>query len=291
MKDSYELSGPKVIPLVDPTTKEELKLTKDGYFQNPRTKDIFAVNDSGFVIELKDPETNSKAHIENDFLVSDSTGKKYPINEKGQVIIHKPEEEISKKQPTTLPQKTPIKQVSIEDIYKNYVYNVLNTILKESGVIVEFSMDKENKICSSTVVSTTGLNKRIVYAMRFQNTDSFQNNVLFTIVREFSKMSGNLSFKIIENINNYNCTLKNNDNDTVSFINITDGCSRKLKTEVEKVRGNIEKKKPEPKKQIPIENQEQVPDEDLEKFKFYLVTITISLLIILCVFGIILLLG
>ena len=58
MKDSYELSGPKVIPLVDPKTDEELKLTKDGYFQNPRTKDIFAVNDSGFVIELKDPETN-----------------------------------------------------------------------------------------------------------------------------------------------------------------------------------------------------------------------------------------
>ena len=286
MKDSYELSGPKVIPLVDPKTEEELKLTKEGYFQNPRTKDIFAVNDSGFVIELKGPETNSKAHIENNFLVSDSTGKKYPINEKGQVITQKQTEEISKKQPSVLPQKAPIKQVSIEDIYKNYVYNVLNTILKESGVIVEFHMDKENKICSSTVVSTTGLNKRIVYAMRFQNTESFQNNVLFNIVREFSKMSGNLSFKIIENVNNYNCTLKNNDNDTVSFINITDGCSRQLKTEVEKVRSTFKEKQPETKKQVSTET-----DESLDKFKFYLVTITISLLIVLCVFGIILLLG
>ena len=285
MKDSYELTGPKVIPLVDPKTKEELKLTKDGYFQNPRTKDIFAVNDSGFVIELKDPETNSKAHIENNFLVSDTTGKKYPINDKGQVIVEKKKEAVERKQPTVLPQKVPIKQVPIEDIYKNYVYNVLNTILHESGVIVEFNMDKENKFCSSTVISTTGLNKRIVYAKRFQNTDTFQNYVLFTIIREFAKLSGKVSIKAINNVNNYNCTLKNSDNDTISFTNIINDYSKQLKNEIEKIREPEENKKVE--QQYPIEEK----DEELEKFKFYLVTITISLLIILCVVGIILLLG
>ena len=61
--------------------------------------------------------------------------------------------------------------------------------------------------------------------------------------------------------------------------------SKQLKNEIEKIREPEENKKVE--QQYPIEEK----DEELEKFKFYLVTITISLLIILCVVGIILLLG
>ena len=92
----------------------------------------------------------------------------------------------------------------------------------------------------------------------------FKNNVLLTIVEEFIKNSEEVTYKE----NNNNLTLKNKDTDEIRFINIKENLLNKIKY-----------------------YEEIEYDEKLELFKFYLVTITITLLIILCVLGIVLVLG
>ena len=202
MEGVNELNGPKIIPLVDPDTGEELKLTKDGTFQNLRTKAEFIVNDRGFIISLTDPKTKEKAHIENNnILVNNNTGTKYPITKKGEIILEKKQPQTTKKQQPVVQQKIKpaIKQIPLETIYKDYVNRYLNLVYKERGVILEFTFNKENTYCTSSALS----NNKIIYKTNFQNIDKFKNNVLLTIVEEFIKNSEEVTFKENNNIYKY----------------------------------------------------------------------------------------
>ena len=289
MEGVNELNGPKIIPLVDPDTGEELKLTKDGTFQNLRTKAEFVVNDRGFIISLTDPITEGKAHVENDLLVSDDTGKKYPINKKGEIILEeKKEEKVSRPQPKEQPKvkqtikqtvkqttqvkiKPPVKQIPLEVIYNDYVNRYLNLVYQESGVVLEFIFDKNNKYCTSNAISSN----KLIYKTNFQNLEKFQNNVLQVIIREFIKNSEEVTYKEKNNLDNYDLILKNKDTDEIRFINLKENLLYKIK----------------PKEKLKIETEDEEQDEKLEIFKFYLVTVTTTLLIILCVLGIVLLFG
>ena len=289
MEDVNELNGPKIIPLVDPSTGEELKLTKDGTFQNLRTKAEFIVNDRGFIISLTDPITEGKAHVENDLLVSDDTGKKYPINKNGEIVLEeKKEETVSTPQPKEQPKvkqtikqtvkqttqvkvKPPVKQIPLEVIYNDYVNRYLNLVYQESGVVLEFIFDKNNKYCTSNAISSN----KLIYKTNFQNLEKFQNNVLQVIIREFIKNSEEVTYKEKNNLDNYDLILKNKDTDEIRFINLKENLLYQIK----------------PKEKLKIDTEDEEQDEKLEVFKFYLVTVTITLLIILCVLGIVLLFG
>ncbi len=269
MEGVNELNGPKIIPLVDPETGEELKLTKDGTFQNLRTKAEFVVNDRGFIISLTDPVTKEKAHLENNHLVNNNTRKKYPINEKGEVIVK--EKTKSQQQPVQTKIKQVTKQIPLEVIYRDYVNRYLNLVYKEKGVILEFNFDKTNAYCTSSAIS----GNKLIYKANFQNIEKFKNNVLLIIINEFIKNSEEVTYKENKNTNNYNLTLKNKDTDEIRFINITEELLNIIK----------------PKETKKEKNEEIEYDEKLELFKFYLITVTITLLVILCVLGIVLVLG
>ncbi len=295
-----EIYGCQVIPLVDPDTGEELKLTKDGTFQNLKTKRVFGVTESGFVVELVDPVTHGKAHLEGDTLVSDETKKKYKIDNTGTVIVDKvlpvsrqvPSKELVNEVQQQFVNVQKKKTLTIGEQYLDYVNKVISLLDKEHGVIIEFAMDSTDKICSAKAISTIGVTKRLVYAQQFNNTKPFQNNVLFTLVKEFTKRYKKVSINIIENVNNYNCLLRNDDNDSISFVNITDGCAKQLKYEVAKTRDDFNEA--EFKKRTPVLIDEHDPVEKnqiKENAQFYFIIVITGLLIIFCVVGIILLFG
>lgn len=271
------------IPLVDPKNGEELKLNGEGVFVNSANS-CFAVTDTGFVIELIDPETKGKAHLDGNFLISDITGKKYPIDGNGQVVVQQIIKEEKKVKPILKPQKKEIEEEMLKQ-YKDYVEKVSDLLSNERGITVEFSINEEDTICSTKASRNKG--KEIVYAKQFYNSRKFQKNVLFVLVDEFSKSSNNIDIDIKENENTYDCTLRKKDGNSILLYNITEGCLEQVKYEYNQSEPGFKKKEVTPLEYNPITKVE----EKEEKVKFYVLTVSLVMLVAVSIIGVILLFG
>ena len=320
MDETKQLNDCPIIPLVDPNTGEELKFNGEGVFENTKTKSCFAVTDSGFVIELIDPETKGKAHLDGNFLISDVTGKKYPLDANGHIMlgpeipqkkekivqstitpkyekVRQPETtpkyektvplELTQKQVNTIQPEIvqPKKEENIQKQYNEYVKNISELLSRECGVTVEFSMNKEDTICSTKASRNKG--KDIIYAKQFKNKRKFQKDVLFVLVDEFAKKCNKITIDITENSDSYNCILKNNNDNSIELFNITEGCLEQIKYEYNQTQPGFTKKKITPLEDNPLTKVE----EKEEKIKFYALTISLIMLVTVSVLGVILLFG
>lgn len=223
----------RVIPLIDPTTKEELKLNKEGLLENIRTKKTFAVSEGGFVVELTDPETKGKAHLEGNYLVSDTTNKRYKIDEKGNIQISEEEKLKQIKVNTNLEQlqKQFNQGQTVPDNNENnqYLEKMQEVLKKQKGVISEFVISLDEKSCHNEVISTISLNKRIVLSKKFVYNDNFFDQVLSKVIIEYSSVEEINNFLFEKQGTGYNCKLINKDGDILIIKNIEEKFLKDIK--------------------------------------------------------------
>lgn len=85
----YIINNDKPIPLIDPITGSSLKYDSDGKLHSKGTDGTFTFDKTkdAFIPQYVPDRTSEKAHIEGDYLVGNETGREFPIDEYGTVIV------------------------------------------------------------------------------------------------------------------------------------------------------------------------------------------------------------
>lgn len=76
----------KLICLKSPTSNLALSMNEDGTYSS-KDGATFILDKRGFIPTFMPDDSHESAHIEGNFLVGNSTGRRYPIKEDGRVII------------------------------------------------------------------------------------------------------------------------------------------------------------------------------------------------------------
>ena len=76
----------KLICLKSPTSNLPLSMNEDGTYSSGDGA-TFVLDKRGFIPTFMPDDTHEIAHIEGDYLVGNTTGRKYPIREDGRVIV------------------------------------------------------------------------------------------------------------------------------------------------------------------------------------------------------------
>jgi len=76
----------KLICLKSPTSNLPLSMNEDGTYSSGDGA-TFVLDERGFIPTFMPDDIHESAHIEGDYLVGNTTGRKYPIREDGRVIV------------------------------------------------------------------------------------------------------------------------------------------------------------------------------------------------------------
>lgn len=182
-----------VLSLKDPYCGGELVANQDGTYHSPSTDEDFVLDGEKkrlipFYIPGKDYE---KAHLENGQLVGNISGKRYDIDEKGNVITPEFIEKMERDEKTkAFLANQYYGEFLEENAYTTYCEDVKKLLdSKEEKVKVSstFSYLEEFNAFSHTLEFSREGTSTVVKKQRFQANDAFQKSILEPLIVDFSR--------------------------------------------------------------------------------------------------------